>query len=298
MVAVNVTPTKTAHARESINSKNIIFVPGKNPKPAPEQHRQLLWRCMIEGIRRSELELVNDLPVHPDCFRLIAWNYLYYHQMVDISRDLPWIDALINKHGPTTEGVLDTKSLQRSLAKILFSAGDRFPFIIPLPPKTIRGIAHETRHLIDYPGEPVNSHIWQTVAETLDAFSVKPQGLTQAEADKRLEQYGYNEIEEKEELLWHRLFRRFWGPIPWMIEIAAVLSALVQKWEDFVIILVMLLVNAGLDFFQEHRALNALKTLKAGMAREVRVLREGVFRQIPARELVPPFRLHCPQCCR
>lgn len=135
--------------------------------------------------------------------------------------------------------------------------------------------------------QDTDSYSQQAVVETLNAFRVKPEGLTLTEARKRLEQYGYNEIEEKEESLWHRVFRRFWGPIPWMIETAAVLSALVQKWEDLGIILVMLLVNAGLDFFQEHRALNALKTLKAGMEHEVTVSREGLFRLIPARELVP-----------
>jgi len=134
--------------------------------------------------------------------------------------------------------------------------------------------------------QDTDSYSQQSVAETLDALNAKAEGLTQAEAGKRLEQDGYNEIQEHEETLWHRLFRRFWGPIPWMIEIAALLSALVQKWEDFAIILVMLLVNAGLDFFQEHRALNALKALKAGMTRKVTVLREGKFQQIPSRELV------------
>ena len=112
-------------------------------------------------------------------------------------------------------------------------------------------------------------------------------GLNATEVNKRLAQYGYNEIEEKEEPLWHRIFRRFWGPIPWMIEIAAILSAIVQKWEDFSIIMVMLLVNAVLDFFQEHRALNALKALKQRLANEVIVLRDGEYKTIPARELVP-----------
>ncbi|HEB81442.1 MAG TPA: HAD family hydrolase [Gammaproteobacteria bacterium] len=128
----------------------------------------------------------------------------------------------------------------------------------------------------------------QAVSETLQSLDVDQNiGLSDEEAGKRTEKYGYNEVEEKEEPLWHRIFRRFWGPIPWMIEIAALLSALVQKWEDFIIIMVMLLVNAGLDFMQEHRALNALKELKAGMAREVTVLRNGIFKRIPARELVP-----------
>src|SRR5512146_732983 len=113
------------------------------------------------------------------------------------------------------------------------------------------------------------------------------QRLNPKQVGERLARYGYNEIQEKEEPLWHRVFRRFWGPIPWMIEAAAILSAVVQKWDDFAIISVMLLVNAGLDFFQEHRALNALKALKQRLANEVTVLREGAFKTIPARELVP-----------
>jgi H+-transporting ATPase len=113
------------------------------------------------------------------------------------------------------------------------------------------------------------------------------QGLSGEEASRRLAEIGPNEIEEKEEPLWHRVFRRFWGPIPWMIEIAALLSALVQKWEDFAIILVMLLVNAGLDFMQEYRARNALASLKSKLANEAIVLRDGAWRTLPARELVP-----------
>jgi H+-transporting ATPase len=127
-----------------------------------------------------------------------------------------------------------------------------------------------------------------TAVDTLKALNANVErGLSDDEAGQRLAQYGYNEIREKEEPLWHRVFRRFWGPIPWMIETAAVLSAMVQKWDDFVIIAVMLLVNAGLDFFQEHRALNALKALKQRMTAEIIVLRGGEFKTIPSRELVP-----------
>ncbi|VAW97747.1 Lead, cadmium, zinc and mercury transporting ATPase; Copper-translocating P-type ATPase [hydrothermal vent metagenome] len=133
-----------------------------------------------------------------------------------------------------------------------------------------------------------DNYVQQPVTDTLKMFDVQAdQGLSQATVARRLQEYGYNAFEEKEEPLWHRLFRRFWGPIPWMIEIAALLSALVQKWEDFFIILVMLLVNAGLDFMQEHRALNALKALKAKMDRQVTVLRNGQFERVSSRELVP-----------
>ena len=128
----------------------------------------------------------------------------------------------------------------------------------------------------------------QAAVETLKQLQVgAAAGLSDSEAQSRLQRYGYNEVSEKEEPFWHRVFRRFWGPIPWMIEAAAILSAVVQKWDDFVIITIMLLVNAGLDFFQEHRALNALKALKQRLKAEIIVLRDGAFKTIPARELVP-----------
>ncbi len=128
-----------------MTDRYIVFVPGKNPKPRPEEHRQLLWRTLLEGIRRSEPEMVDAIRHHSDCFRLIAWNYLYYHRYRDISYDLPWIDALINKHGPTAQDILDTRNWQRRLATMLFTIGDILPFVIPLLPKTIRQIARETR---------------------------------------------------------------------------------------------------------------------------------------------------------
>ncbi|MCW8996074.1 MAG: HAD-IC family P-type ATPase, partial [Psychromonas sp.] len=128
----------------------------------------------------------------------------------------------------------------------------------------------------------------QSIQDSLSYFEVNAQnGLSSSEAQNRLEHFGCNEIDEKEEALWHRIFRRFWGPIPWMIEVAALLSAVMQRWEDFIIISIMLLVNVGLDFFQEHKALNALQVLKQQLVLEVRVLRDGEYQLIPAKAVVP-----------
>ncbi|ROR32421.1 HAD-IC family P-type ATPase [Inmirania thermothiophila] len=132
----------------------------------------------------------------------------------------------------------------------------------------------------DYARQPPD----QTLAEL---GSDRAHGLGEAEAAARLARFGHNEIAEREEPVWHRVLRRFWGPIPWMIEAAAVLSALARKWEDLAIIGVLLGVNAGLDFLQEHRALDALRALRRGMARSVLALRAGRWRRLPARELVP-----------
>jgi hypothetical protein len=77
-----------------MNQRHIIFVPGKNPKPPPDQHQSLLWRTLLEGVCRAEPGIFDDLGPHAEDFKLIAWNHLYYHKSKDISRDLPWIDAL------------------------------------------------------------------------------------------------------------------------------------------------------------------------------------------------------------
>jgi len=114
-----------------------------------------------------------------------------------------------------------------------------------------------------------------------------PEGLSQAEAQKRLIQYGPNEIEEKKSNLFLNFLTYFWGPIPWMIEAAVILSALARHWPDFVIILLLLLTNAIVGFWEEHEAGNAIAALKAKMAVKARVLRDGKWANPTARELVP-----------
>ncbi len=113
------------------------------------------------------------------------------------------------------------------------------------------------------------------------------QGLSAKEVKERLDKFGFNEIKEKEESWAHRLFRRFWGPIPWMIEIAAILSAVAKRWEDLSVIMIMLLVNAFVDFYQESKALNAISVLKKKLARKATVLRDGKWQQVDAKEIVP-----------
>ena len=69
-----------------------------------------------------------------------------------------------------------------------------------------------------------------------------PDGLSQAEAKKRLTQYGPNEIAEKKDNPFLKFLTYFWGPIPWMIEAAVILSGVVRHWPDFFIILVSAVV--------------------------------------------------------
>jgi H+-transporting ATPase len=114
-----------------------------------------------------------------------------------------------------------------------------------------------------------------------------PDGLSQAEAQKRLTQYGPNEIEEKKINPFLKFLTYFWGPIPWMIEAAVILSAVARHWPDFAIILLLLLANAVVGFWEEHQAGNAIAALKATLAIKARVLRDGKWTTPEARELVP-----------
>jgi len=125
------------------------------------------------------------------------------------------------------------------------------------------------------------------LAEVERKLGSSADGLTQVEAQKRLTQYGPNEIEEKKtnELL--KFLSYFWGPIPWMIEAAVILSAVARHWPDFGIILVLLLANAVVGFWEEHQAGNAIAALKATLAIKARVKRDGKWITPAARELVP-----------
>jgi len=125
------------------------------------------------------------------------------------------------------------------------------------------------------------------MAEVQKRLESSPDGLTQAEAAKRLEQYGPNEIVEHKTNPVLKFLSYFWGPIPWMIEVAVILSGVVGHWPDFFIILLLLVANAVVGYTEEHQAGNAIEALKAKLAITARVRRDGAWVTPPARELVP-----------
>jgi H+-transporting ATPase len=112
-------------------------------------------------------------------------------------------------------------------------------------------------------------------------------GLTQDEAQERLAAYGPNTIEEKKASPLLKLLTYFWGPIPWMIEVAVILSGVLRHWPDFFIIFVLLLANAAIGFWEEHQAGKAIDALKAQLAIKCRVIRDGKWVTPPSGELVP-----------
>jgi H+-transporting ATPase len=138
------------------------------------------------------------------------------------------------------------------------------------------------------PAPKTQNHL-QTLAmtEVEKQLDTTPAGLTQEEAAKRLTQYGPNELAEQKTNPLLAFLKYFWGPIPWMIEVAVILSGIVRHWPDFCIILVLLVANAMIGFWEEREAGNAIDALKARLAIKARVIRDGVWVTPPAKELVP-----------
>ncbi len=124
--------------------------------------------------------------------------------------------------------------------------------------------------------------------QVLAQLSVKAaQGLSGAEATQRLAKYGPNALVEKEVSLWRKILGYFTGPIAYMIEAAAIVSAIIGHWDDFAIIAGLLFFNAGLEFWQDRKASNALAALKRGLAPEATALRDGKWQTVAAAALVP-----------
>ena len=126
-----------------------------------------------------------------------------------------------------------------------------------------------------------------SIDEAASKLNSSKEGLSASEAKERLSKYGYNELEEKKENPVLKFLSYFWGPIPWMIEIAAILSALVQHWSDFGIITTLLVVNALVGFWEEHKAGNTIAALKEKLALSALVKRDGKWEKVPATEVVP-----------
>jgi hypothetical protein len=130
-------------------TKHLIYVPGKNPKPRAAQHRELLWKALSEGVRRADRSIASSLQSHYSQFHVVSWNYLFYHTYKDITPDIPWIDALINKHGPTEQDIQEASSWHKRLDRALFNLADHIPFIIPLLPKAVNSAATEINRYFD-----------------------------------------------------------------------------------------------------------------------------------------------------
>lgn len=125
--------------------RKIIFIPGKNPKPEPTVHRQRLWRALLTGVARADALSAQALAKAPDCFALAAWNAIYYGQSKPAEIDADALERLLRMTGADTADRREARSWRRKRARLLYSLGDLFPFLIPLvPDQAIKNTIAET----------------------------------------------------------------------------------------------------------------------------------------------------------
>ena len=125
------------------------------------------------------------------------------------------------------------------------------------------------------------------ISDLLNQLSSTTHGLSSKEAQKRLTEYGFNEITEEKVSPIKKFLNFFWGPIPWMIEIALILSLIIQHWQEFTIIFILLMINGLVGFYQEYTADNTIDLLKEKLSYKAEVLRDGKWIELPSKEIVP-----------
>ena len=138
---------------DATRKNKIVFVPGKNPKPKPQDHQALVWRCLLRGVELVDPAAARELAAQPGCFSIAAWNATYYGQTKDVDEDVPWIEVLCRKTGPDAADIREALSWRRKRARLLFRVADLFPALIPLlPDPAVKSTIHETERYFSNAG--------------------------------------------------------------------------------------------------------------------------------------------------
>jgi H+-transporting ATPase len=126
-----------------------------------------------------------------------------------------------------------------------------------------------------------------SLEETLRLLGSSANGLSESEVKDRLRKFGFNEVVEKKENPVFAFLKRYWGLMPWLLELAIVLSYLLGHYLEAIVIFVLLTLNAVIGFRHSQSAKKALELLKKKLAIKAKVLRDGKWVMKEAREIVP-----------
>src|SRR4030042_3381065 len=126
-----------------------------------------------------------------------------------------------------------------------------------------------------------------SLKETLKFLETTTDGLTGSQVKNRLEIFGYNEIVEKNRNLLLEFLLRYWGPMPWLLELAMGLSFVLRHYFEGIIIFVLLTVNAIIGHVHSRGPQKAMELLKKKLAIKAKVLRDGKWIMKDAKEIVP-----------
>jgi len=121
-----------------------------------------------------------------------------------------------------------------------------------------------------------------THMESMPAAMTEVSGLSSDEAHSRLQQFGSNSIPDTSVHPVRSALRKFWAPVPWMLEIVVVVELCLHEYVEALVIAVLLIFNAALSFFREGHAQATLTALKSRLALTASARRDGAWSGIPA----------------
>jgi H+-transporting ATPase len=125
------------------------------------------------------------------------------------------------------------------------------------------------------------------VVRALEALATNEKGLSSQQAQARQKELGFNEVTEKKESPYWEFFSYFWGPIPWLLEIATIMCFLLGNTFDGFVLGFITVANGTVEYYNEHDSKKALSLLKKKLTIKSHVLRSGAWQLLDARELVP-----------
>ena len=109
----------------------ILYIPGLLPKPQPRIHREALRRCLLEGVRRNDVAVAEQITTSESSFELVSWTYSFYGEHRDFSLDAAAVDAVIAQAEPSDEDRREADSWIRRATRWVYRLGDMLPFLIP-----------------------------------------------------------------------------------------------------------------------------------------------------------------------
>ena len=135
----------------------------------------------------------------------------------------------------------------------------------------------------------INTSEYKTmsVEKVKQSLKITGEGLSAEEAADRIKGFGYNEIQAAKRNPVYEFFKRYWGPMPWLLEISIALTVVLKHYTESIIIFTLLTINAVIGFWQSGNSHRAVEMLKKKLEIKAKVLRDGAWALLDAKELVP-----------
>ena len=140
---------------------------------------------------------------------------------------------------------------------------------------------------MDLKKKATNDYKGMSLEDVASVLNSGKNGLSEKEAADRISRFGPNEIQEKKKNPVKQFLKRYWGPMPWLLEFAMVLTIFIKHYTEGIIIFVLLTVNAVIGFVQSRHSQKAVELLKKRLQIKTKVLRDGQWVLKDAKDIVP-----------